>query len=506
MIKKHSSYDQLFERSKTIHIYHSILALLHWDQETYMPPGGIQIRSEQIAQLSRLLHEEKTSKTYKLLLEDLIHLGTGSLKNKHLTKIQKIAVREWRKEYLRVSRLPASFIKTFSQLTSEATPIWAIAKKENNFNLFAPFLKKIVAMNREKVSILGYKDHPYDALLEIHEPCMTSLRCSKIFDGLQIELKKLLKNIETHKKPDVRFLHRKISDEKQSEISHWIAKAMPVNPDDTRLDLSFHPFSSALSPKDSRITTRYLPHAFMSNIFSILHEAGHSMYEMGLPMEHWGTPLCEAASLSIHESQSRWWETFIGRSWPFWKHFYPQLQKILPTHLKNVSLEKFYRSIHLVTPSFIRVEADEVTYCLHIILRFELEKQLISGSLSVTDLPEAWNAKYTELFGLTPPTDTQGCLQDIHWALGEFGYFPTYALGNIFAAHIFSSFTKEHPDWEGRIEEGDLMFIRQWLKTQIHQWGRTYDFDELAKRITGKAISEDAYCQYLKKKYAKIYK
>ncbi|HEX2583110.1 MAG TPA: carboxypeptidase M32 [Chlamydiales bacterium] len=503
--KKDPLYDALLEKSKTIHVYHSVLNLLHWDQETCMPPGGIQLRSEQIAQLSRLVHEEKTAKSYKHLLEKLVNLRTGTIKAKNLTKTQKIIVREWRKDYVRANKLPVSFVKTFSQLTSEATQIWAIAKKENNFKLFAPYLEKIVKMNREKAAIWGFSDHPYDALLENHEPCMTSARCSKIFDGLQGELKHLLKKIEGAKKPDVRFLHRKIADDKQREIGLWISNAMPVNSDYTRLDLSSHPFSMSLSPRDSRITTRYLPHAFMSNIFSVLHEMGHSMYEMGLPIEHWGTALCEAASLSVHESQSRWWETFIGRSLSFWKHFYPKLQKILPS-LKTVSFEKFYRAVHLVTPSFIRVEADEVTYCLHVVLRFEIEKQLIAGSLSVPDLPEAWNAKFKELFGITPPSDAQGCLQDVHWALGEFGYFPTYALGNILAAHLFSAFSKAHPDWSARLELGELSFIRDWLKEHIHRWGRIYNFDELAKRATGKPISEEAYCQYLKKKYSEIYK
>jgi carboxypeptidase Taq len=273
----------------------------------------------------------------------------------------------------------------------------------------------------------------------------------------------------------------------------------------SRLDLSSHPFSLALHPHDSRITTRVLPHAFMSNLFSILHEAGHSMYEMGLPLDTWGTPLSEAASLSIHESQSRWWETLIGRSLPFWKFFYPLLQKSLPA-LKAIPLDRFYRAINKVAPSFIRVEADEVTYCLHVILRFEIEKELISGNLQVCDLPEAWNAKFKEFFGLTPPTDAQGCLQDIHWSLGDFGYFPTYALGNIFSAQFFAAFAKEHSDWDDRVARGDLAFIRDWLKEQIHRWGRTYNSEELGKRVTDKPLSEAAYCTYLKKKYADIYR
>ena len=269
----------------------------------------------------------------------------------------------------------------------------------------------------------------------------------------------------------------------------------------TRLDLSSHPFSLALHPHDSRITTRFVPNAFMSNLFSILHEAGHSFYEMGLPLEQWGTPLGQYVSLSIHESQSRWWETLIGRSFPFWQFFYPHLQKEL-SFLKKVPLERFYRAIHHVEPSFIRVESDEVTYCLHVILRFEIEKQLISGKLQVSDLPEAWNAKMKELFGIIPPTNTLGCLQDIHWSIGAFGYFPTYALGNLFAAHFFTAFGKEHSDWEKRLAKGDLSFIRNWLKENIHQHGRMYDAEALAKHVTGKPLSAAAYCTYLKKKYS----
>jgi carboxypeptidase Taq len=503
--KTPSPYEELLAKSKSNQVYTSILMLLSWDQEIYMPPGGMDLRKEQIAELSHLVHEEKTSLSYKKLLEKLVNLNTGTIKKKKLQKNQKVIIREWRKDYIRAKKLPSTFVREFSKLTTEASQIWATAKKKSKFNIFAPYLEKIVEMNREKASIIGYKDHPYDALLQNHESCMTTARCSKIFGGLQKELTLLLKKIKKAKKPDARFLLKTVENEKQSEIGHFFTKAMPINPDYTRLDLSSHPFSISLHPKDSRITTRHLPNLFMSNIFSILHEVGHSMYEMNLPVEHFGTPLCLAASLSVHESQSRWWETFIGRSLPFWKYFYPKLQKILPSHLKNVSLDTFYKAIHLVTPSFTRVEADEVTYSLHVILRFEIEKALIANELSVSEVPDAWNAKSKELFGITPPDDAHGCLQDIHWSIGEFGYFPTYVLGNIFAAQLFVSFEKEYPSWAKQVEKGDLVFIQEWLKEHIHKWGRTYNFDELAKKATHKAISETAYCQYLKKKYCEIY-
>ncbi|PIS02697.1 MAG: carboxypeptidase [Chlamydiae bacterium CG10_big_fil_rev_8_21_14_0_10_42_34] len=504
-MKPPKSFTDLRELSTEIHHLNSALALLHWDQETYMPAGGINPRSHQISILSTLIHEKKTSRKFKQCLQKLVHMPSGKPKVKGLSKIHLAMLREWHKDFNRAGKLPASFIETFSQVTSEASQIWAAAKKENNFKIFAPFLEKIIGLCRKKAEIYGFEDHPYDALLETYEPCMTTRKIDVIFGGLQKQLTALLKKITAAKQIDDRFLHRKVSDEKQLELANWLVANLPADPAYTRLDLSAHPFSTALHPHDSRITTRVLPNAFMSNLLSVLHEAGHSFYEMGLSTEYWGTPIGEATSLSIHESQSRLWETIIGRGLPFWTHFYPQMKKKLPL-LKNIPLDKFYRSLNKVQPSLIRVEADEVTYCLHVIVRFEIEKALIEGKLSVADLPEAWNAKMKEYLGVTPTNDAQGCLQDIHWSLGDFGYFPTYALGNLFAAHFFSAFSKQHPDWEKKVEQGELAFIRDWLKVNIHQWGRMYNSEELAKRVTGKALSEKAYCSYLKKKYAKIYK
>jgi carboxypeptidase Taq len=289
------------------------------------------------------------------------------------------------------------------------------------------------------------------------------------------------------------------------DLGQCLLAQLPLEGDFTRLDLSAHPFSLALHPHDSRITTRILPGNLMSNLFSVLHESGHALYEMDLPAEQFGTPLGEPVSLGIHESQSRWWETLIGHSRPFWTCYYPLVQDAFPS-LKKIPLEKFYHAINKVAPSFIRVEADEVTYCLHIIVRFEIELALVSGDLAVSDLPYAWNEKMKDLLGITPKNDREGCLQDIHWSLGDFGYFPTYALGNLFAAHFFTAFKKQHPDWEERVAAGDLVFIRDFLKTNIHSLGKQYSSDELAKRVAHKPLSETAYCQYLKNKYSEIYR
>ncbi len=501
MAKTHPALLDLKDLSKKIHTYQSILSLLHWDQETFMPKGSITPRTEQISLLSELIHEQKTGKAFEKKLGQLVHLGSGTPKVKGLSKSDLISLREWHRAFTRDVKLPPAFVKTFSQVTAEASQIWASAKKENNFKLFAPFLSRIIELSREKASILGFTEHPYDALLETYEPCMTTAKLNTLFSGLKKELVSLLKKIEKKKSVETRFLQRKVDRETQKAITDSLLSYLPMEKAYTRCDISSHPFSIALHPHDSRITTRILPNAFVSNIFSVLHEAGHSMYEMGLPSAHFGTPLCEAASLTVHESQSRFWETLIGRGLPFWHGFYPTLKKHLPHLLKNISLKKFHAAINQVVPSFVRVEADEVTYCLHVILRFEIEKELLSGNLQPIDLPEAWREKTQELLGITPPSDTLGCLQDIHWSLGDFGYFPTYALGNLLAAQFLTAFTKAHPDWEEKIASGDLHFVRIWLKKNVHQFGKTYNLEQLTKKVTGKSFSEEAYCAYLKKKY-----
>ena len=502
MAKKADSYNALLEIFREIHTYTSISHLLYWDRETCMPQGSSLPRSMQIAQISSLIHELKTSNKVKNHLKNLANISTGRVFGDP-PRSQRIIIESWVDDYERMTKLPLAFVKKFSQITSEASQIWSQAKHTNNFSLFAPHLEKIVEMNREKASIFGFEDHPYDALLEGYEPCMTTKKVRVIFDRLKKEIVSLLGAISQAPVIDNRFLKGKFPAEKQMRLGQTLMAALPMEKQFTRLDISEHPFSIALHPYDSRITTRIMDCCFLSNLFSVLHESGHSMYEMGLPVEHWGTPLAEPVSLSIHESQSRWWETFIGRSQGFWNFFYPHVQKTFG--LKS-PLSRFYRGIHKITPSFIRVEADEVTYCLHVILRFELEQALISGDLTVADLPTAWRDKMKELLGIVPPTDREGCLQDIHWSLGELGYFPTYALGNLFAAQFFTAFTKEHRNWEERIAQGDFAFIRAWLKTNIHSYGKQYFADQLVKKVTGKPFSEAAYCRYLKKKYSEIYR
>jgi carboxypeptidase Taq len=498
--KQSDPYQALKEISREIRTFSSISHLLYWDRETYMPVGGSLPRSLQIAQLAGLIHELKTGKRLRTHLEKLVHLSTGRVLKK-VPRLQRIILEEWADEFDRATKLPVAFVKQFSQLTSEASQIWSVARKTDDFALFAPYLEKIVAMNREKAAIFGFEDHPYDALLEGYEPCMTTKKIKVLFARLKQKLLALLEEIKAKQPSEHPSISGTFDVEKQMALGRKLLAALPMESHYSRLDLSVHPFSIAMHPHDSRMTTRITPDGCLSNLFSILHEAGHAMYEMGLPVEHWGTPLGETISLSIHESQSRWWETLIGRSRGFWEFFYPHVREMFSS-FQQIPFDDFYRGMHKITSSFIRVEADEVTYSLHIILRFELEYALISGDLAVADLPHVWREKMRELLGIVPPTDREGCLQDIHWSLGEFGYFPTYALGNLFAAQFFEQFAQDHSDWEEQVQHGEFGFIRSWLTEHIHRYGKQYYADQLVKKITGKPLTETAYCTYLKNKYS----
>jgi carboxypeptidase Taq len=504
MKESQKDYQKLQEISKHTRILQGITALLDWDQETYMPSGAAVIRADQLKTMAGLIHREKTSRKFTRALDKLIDIETGHLRAKDLSKSQAAAVKEWRRDYLQDTALPSKFVEEFAKLSSQSILVWRTAKKDNSFQQFAPFLDRIVTMCRKKSDLIGYKDHPYDALLDHYEPDMTTKEVTALFASLRDHLSPLIKKIAASNLIEDRFLIGNWDSSKQIAFSHLILEAMGYDLNKGRLDFSTHPFSSASHPSDSRITTRLQP-SIMSNISAVMHEAGHGLYEMGLPEGEYGTPLGEARSLGIHESQSRWWETRIGLSKPFWQYFLPLLKETFKGQLDHISLEDFYWAINKVEPSFIRIEADEMTYPLHVILRFEIEKALIEGSLNIRDIPEAWNAKMEQYLGIIPSTNAEGCLQDIHWAMGGIGYFPTYTLGNLYAAHLFEKFAQEHPDWEARVAAGDLGFIKLWLHEKIYQHGRRLSSQDLLKEATGKPFSAGAYIHYLKHKYNKIY-
>jgi carboxypeptidase Taq len=499
MKKGQKEYKKIHELSKQTRTLQGIVSLLDWDQETYMPPGASLIRAEQLKTMAGIIHREKTSRKFAGALSKVIDLPSGQILAKDLSPAQMAAAKEWRREYLHDTSLPPAFVEEFAQTTSQSITAWRHAKNENSFQKFAPFLEKIISLCRKKADYLGYEKHPYDALLDLYEPETTTEYVDQLFSYLRDQLTPMIKKI-VQKPVEDDFLFGNWDSSKQMEFGKKILDAMGYDPTNGRVDFSSHPFSSSSHPSDSRITTRIHPNSLMSNIFVLLHEGGHALYEMGLPQEEYGTPLGDARSLGVHESQSRWWETRIGMTRPFWQHFFPLLQETFRGQLDHVSLDSFYRAINKIKPSMIRVEADEMTYPLHVILRFELEKSLIEGSLSVRDIPEAWNAKMKEYLGICPSTNAEGCLQDIHWSMGAFGYFPTYTLGNLYAAHLFEKFAKDHPHWEERVAKGELGFIREWLHEKIYQYGCRFPSQELLLKATGQPFSAQAYIEYLTKK------
>jgi carboxypeptidase Taq len=505
MKKAFNGYQNLHNLSRHARILQGIQSILGWDQETYLPSEGSNFRAEQLKVLAGLIHKERTSKKFASTLNKLINIKTGKILQKDLSKPQEAALRAWKIDYQREVALPGKFVEDFAKLTSEAKHAWIQAKKQQSFEQFRPFLEKIVSMCRHKADLIGYKEHPYDALLEEFEPGIRTSEVTTLFQSLQISTLKLLKKIRSAQQIQDSFLHQKISEKDQMLFSQTLLKLIGYPKEYGRLDISAHPFSSSSHPTDSRITTRIDPFNFISNIRTILHECGHAFYEMGLSVDNYGSPLGEAISLGVHESQSRWWETLIGMSKPFWQFCLPHIKKHFKGKLDDVSVESCWKAINKVEPSLIRVEADEVTYALHVILRFELELALIEGSLLVKKLPEAWNEKMHALLGISPKNHAEGCLQDVHWSFGAFGYFPTYTLGNMYAAHLFQGFEKTFSNWADLISNGEFLFMKNWLKENIHQHGRAYSSLELLKKVTGKAFTAKSFADYLTNKYQHVY-
>lgn len=504
-MKTQDLYKKLQTLSQSTTRLDSVLRLLEWDQETYMPKGAIGYRALQIEDLASLVHKQKTSVKFAKALSQLIDIETGEPIHSSLSPAQLAAVKHWRRDYLMDKKLPTSFVKNFAKTTSNGLAAWAEAKEEGKFSLFAPHLEKIVALCKKKASLLGYTEHPYDALLDVFEPGLTVKKVTPLFERLKHSLTDLLRKIAASPQIPTDFLHGNFAADKQLLFGKKVLRSMGFQDDEHRLDLSSHPFCTEINPKDMRLTTRIHSSQLLQSLFGVIHEGGHGLYHLGLPEEHYGTPLREAVSLGIDESQSLFWEKRIGRSTPFWKHFYPLLQKEFPEQLAGVYFEDFYRAVNHVHPSMTRVEADEVTYCLHVILRFEIEKALIEGSLKVKDVPQVWNEKMRSYLGISPASDREGCLQDIHWAMGVIGYFPTYALGNLYSVQLFDAFDKAHPEWKEAAAQGKLQPILSWLHDNIHKYGKQYSAEELIFKATGQPLSEVPFVHYLEKKYQALY-
>ncbi|MDO9118423.1 MAG: carboxypeptidase M32 [Nitrospira sp.] len=488
----------------------SAASVLSWDQETHMPAGGGEARAEQIAVLQGLAHDKLVSPDIERLLAATVDPTTGQAIDQPgdlWDEPSRSLLREIWRDFSRAKKLPSDFVVRLSRETSLAQQVWAEAKEQNNFRQFLPNLRTVLALKREEAEYLGYKTSPYDALLDVYEPGSTIATLRPLFAQMKARLVPLLKRVtQSPNQIDDSILRHSYDQARQLEFGRLVLIAMGYDFERGRLDLSAHPFTTSFHPTDVRVTTRVHEHELQSCLFSCIHEGGHGLYDQGLDQRYFGTPLGESVSLGIHESQSRMWENCVGRSRAFWQFFYPILQQTFHHQLRGIDLEHFYAAINCVKPSFIRVEADELTYNLHIMLRFEIEQDLIEGRTQPDDLPGIWNQKMQDYLGITPPTDAEGVLQDVHWSFGAFGYFPTYTLGNLYSVQFFEQAKLEIPHLDDEIAAGQLLVLRRWLEQKIHRWGRMFAPDHLAQRVTGKSINPEPFLTYLEKKYGELYK
>ena len=480
-------------------------ALLGWDQETYMPSRAIKERAEQQSLLAGLIHDRLINPDIEGLFAACGVTDENPKGHESLSEQDRAFLRLFHRHYTRESKIPKELVVELSRQASLSQAKWIEARSKSDFAIFSPYLKKILDLTRQKAEKIGYKDHPYDALLDEFEPWMTSREVSEVFSDLKKRLQTLVRKIAASKQVDESFLLKDFPVYKQDEFGRAVLKDMGYDFERGRMDISAHPFTTGPGADDIRITTRYQADFFKTGLFGTIHECGHALYELGFKDEIKGTLLASGTSLGLHESQSRTWENLIGRSLSFWKHYYPKLKTSFPEQLKDISLEEFYRGVNRVEPTMIRVEADEVTYSLHIILRFELELALLTGELKVDDLPEAWNAKMEEFLGICPENDAEGVLQDIHWSFGAIGYFPTYSLGNLYGAQFYRTMKRDLGDIDDILAKGNLGSILSWLRKNIHQHGSIYTARELCEKVTGEPLSADYFISYLEEKYQGIY-
>jgi carboxypeptidase Taq len=476
-------------------------SLLEWDQKTYMPPAGAENRGYQLATLQQIAHDKFVSDEVGKLLDDLQPYVAQLDPDSDAARLVKVTRRLYDKE----TRVPAEWVAESAMTTTAAYGAWGKARAENDFASFQPHLEHVVDLMRRYAGFFAPYQHVYDPLVDIYEPGMLTADLKAIFNALRPQQVELIRKITSCPQVDDSFLHQPFDEQKQSDLGVEIITQMGYDWQRSRQDKTLHPFTTSFGWGDVRITTRLFPDYVSESLFNTLHESGHAMYIMGFDKSLDRSPLFDGASTGLHESQSRMFENLVGRSYPFWQHFYPRLQQVFPSQLGNVSMNAFYRGINKVEPSFIRVEADEATYNLHIMLRMELEIALLEGQLAVSDLPEAWKSRCQEYLGLTPPDDARGVLQDVHWSSGMMGYFPSYALGNLVSAQLWERILADIPDLPEQIRGGEFSAWLGWLRHKVHRHGAKFEPQELVMRLTGSKIDPAPYLRYLEGKYRAIY-
>ena len=495
-------YDEVCARARETALLQSTAALLEWDQQTGLPPKADSYRCQQMTFFAGEIHRRQTDPSYGELLNALQDSPLVS----QAESDEATVVTQLKRDYDRNVRVPEDLVKELTQATAESNRIWVNARKQDDYRLFAPSLKRIVELTRQKADAIGFEECRYDALLDEYEPGAKTSEVAQVLDGLRQELVPLIESLlGSEWKPSDELLSRDYPIEAQREFGREVSAAIGFDYSRGRLDETHHPFCTEIGPEDCRILTRYNQNFFSTGFFGTLHEAGHGMYEQGLRSEHYGLPTGKYCSLGIHESQSRLWENLVGRSEAFWSHFFPRAQQYFPEAIGSENLGLFFGAINKVEPSMIRVEADEATYNLHIIARFELERELIDGSLEVSDLPQAWNSKYESFLGINPKTYSEGVLQDVHWSAGLFGYFPTYTLGNLHASQLFAAANDQIGDLSEQFAKGDFVPLKDWLNTNVHQHGQKFSSSTLVERITGKPLGHDALIADLQAKLFPVY-
>jgi len=503
-----SDYKKLIEKFREITVFQSAEAIIHWDMETMMPPKAINLRSQQLALLSGIGHKMMTDPEIGKLLKDIIH----DSKYDKLDEVQKRNMYLIKKTYDEQTKLPEELVKETAKQRAITVNVWKKAKAKKNYAIFKPELEKLIELRKKAADILMEVKEtttPYDALIDIFEPKMTAKEITNVFNELREGLVSLLKKVEkSPKQPDASILKRQVPIDAQRKIAVALAEAVQYDVISKnaggRIDETEHPFTNGYYD-DVRITTHYYEGMFASSVFTVLHEAGHAIYEQDLRQEWMYQPVGTSCSYGFHESQSRFVENMVGRSREFWVYFLPKLKKLTGKTLADVNLDKFVHAVNEVEPSKIRVEADEVTYCLHIIIRFNIERDLFANKIMVNELPQVWNQAYKEYLDIRIENDSEGVMQDTHWASGSFGYFPSYALGNIYGGQILATMEKDMPNWRKQLEKGNFKPAKEWLTKNIHSQGNLYDPPALIKKVTGKELLVKPYLNYLNGKYSKLY-
>jgi carboxypeptidase Taq len=497
-VNPEQAYQELVRLSRGETLLESCLDLLEWDEQVCMPSGGVEHRAEQMALVAGLVHDRGSDPRY----DELLSIVEASSLVRDRDGTPAVNVRELRRAFERERRMPRRLVEEGARTAALASQAWAEARERNDFKAFAPWLDRTFALAREEADAVGYAGVRYDALLDEYEPGMTTERLSALFARLETELVPLVSSLRNHPSPEpAPGLSGEFPVDRQQLFAEHVAGALGFDLECGRLDTAEHPFCTWIGPGDVRIALRYDPHDFTRGFFALLHEVGHGLYDQGIDTAHYGTPMGEAASLGLHESQSRLWENLVGRSNGFWRHFYPRAQNAFHQALHGVSMETFRRVINRVAPGLIRVQADEVTYDLHIVIRFELERALLDGDLRAADLPAAWNELYQKYLGVTPTDDRTGCLQDGHWSDGLIGYFPTYTLGNVYAAQLFAAAERAVGPLDEAFAAGDFRTLRQWLGEHVHRHGQRFTAAAIVERASGSAPDPSALIASLSERY-----